>query len=264
MSNVSELIRSANPVPETNPLSDDEVNAVLTLTLTRSGDMDVQEIMTPVEADKPRWSGWRVAAASFGVVVFVAGLALLLTRSTTEELPPATTPTTIAVDAAPTSTTSAVVQAGPVTVEVEAYDYGFRGIPAEFTAGDAIELVNTSATEYHSLAVVRLDDDDVRSVEYFATLEPEAFDLVNGTQPAFQYVGTLHAAPGEGACDVRIRLQTPGRYLLLDMVRQGADPAVVDAAVCDTGHNRRAPYTVPGGPLGYEHGMIAIVTVTTK
>ena len=64
MSNVSELIRSANPVPETNPLSDDEVNAVLTLTLTRSGDMDVKEIVTPVEPDKPKWNGWLVAAAS--------------------------------------------------------------------------------------------------------------------------------------------------------------------------------------------------------
>ena len=98
MSNVSELIRSANPVPEPNPLSDDEVNAVLTLTLTRSGDMDVKEIVTPVEPDKPKWNGWLVAAASFGVVVLVAGLALLLTRSTTEELPPASTPTTAAVN----------------------------------------------------------------------------------------------------------------------------------------------------------------------
>jgi hypothetical protein len=97
MSNVSELIRSANPVPEANPLSDDEVNAVLTLTLTRSGNMDVKEIVTPVEPDKPKWNGWVVAAASFGVVVLVVGLALLLTRSTTEELPPATTPTTVAI-----------------------------------------------------------------------------------------------------------------------------------------------------------------------
>ena len=96
MSNVSELIRSANPVPETNPLSDDEVNAVLTLTLTRSGDMDVKEIVTPVEPDRPKWNGWLVAAASFGVVVLVAGVALLVTRSTTEDLPPASTPTTVA------------------------------------------------------------------------------------------------------------------------------------------------------------------------
>jgi hypothetical protein len=96
MSNVSELIRSANPVPETNPLSDDEVNAVLTLTLTRSGEMDVKEIMTPVEPDKSKWSGWLVAAAAFGAVVLVAGLALLLTSSDAEELPPASTPTTVA------------------------------------------------------------------------------------------------------------------------------------------------------------------------
>jgi hypothetical protein len=120
MTNVSELIRSANPVPETNPLSDDEVNAVLTLTLTRSGDMDVKEIVTPVEPDKSKWSGWLVAAAAFGAVVLVAGLALLLTSSDAEELPPASAPTTAAAtettvaegDAAPTTTVAPVISAG--------------------------------------------------------------------------------------------------------------------------------------------------------
>ncbi len=93
------------------------------------------------------------------------------TKKRVADTPPTTldaapTPTTEA-PAVTTPTTSAVVQAGPMTFEIEAFDFGFHGLPAEFAAGDTIELVNSSSSEYHSLDVVRLEDDDVRSVVFF-------------------------------------------------------------------------------------------------
>lgn len=109
MNDIQTLMQSANPIPDAKQeFTDGDVKALLTLTLTRSGEMDVKEIMTPVEPDTKR-NGWFVAAAAFGAVIIVAGLALMLTRSTTEDLPPATTPTTAAV----TQTTIAPEEPAP-------------------------------------------------------------------------------------------------------------------------------------------------------
>jgi hypothetical protein len=86
--------------------------------------------------------------------------------------------TTTTVEA--TTTTSAVVQAELVIVEVEAYDYGFRGLPSEIVAGIPMTLVNTSLTEYHNLVAWQLDADDVRSneeiIEDFSILPLEALE----------------------------------------------------------------------------------------
>ena len=76
----------------------------------------------------------------------------------------------------------------------------------------------------------------------------------------------MHAAPGERAFDGRIRLQTPGRYLLMGTVREGADAAAVEETVnpSDPAIIASPPYNVAGGLLGYQHGMITIVIVTAK
>jgi hypothetical protein len=76
----------------------------------------------------------------------------------------------------------------------------------------------------------------------------------------------LSAAPGEGAFDGRIRLQVPGRYLLMDTVREGADAAAVEESVNPSNPATVAspPYNVAGGSLGYQHGMIVIITVVAK
>jgi hypothetical protein len=170
--------------------------------------------------------------------------------------------TTAVVQSPPTTV---VVQSGPTTYEVEAFDYGFSGLPAELRAGDAIELANTSSTEYHNLVVIRLESEDDRSIDDFSALPPDAFGAEN-PQPGFSIVGALHAAPRESAFDGRIRLQVPGRYLVIDMIPEGADAAVVEENVnpSSSAAAHGVPYKIPGGPLGYEHGMIAIVTVTAK
>jgi hypothetical protein len=261
----TQRLKAANPAPETDPVRGeaDDLTELLLATWQRSTNVQTQQPKKLAPVDEPQRRGWLIAVAVAAVTIIVIGAVALLSPSVgPREV--ADTPTTT-LDAAPTSTTSAVVQAGPVTVVVEAYDYGFGGLPAEFTAGDAIELVNTSPTEYHNLVVIQLDDGDARSIEDFAALPPDSFGA-EVPQPGFSIVGGLHAAPGEEAFDGRIRLQTPGRYLVIDMVPQGADATVVEETVNppDSSDGGGAPYKLPGGSLGYEHGMIAIVTVTTK
>jgi hypothetical protein len=221
-----------------------------------------------------------VAAAAVGVTIMVIGAVVLLSPSQASdqvtETPPTTAvvqspPTTAVVQSPPTTAvvqsppTTAVVQSGPTTYEVEAFDYGFSGLPAELSAGDAIELVNTSSTEYHNLVVIRLESEDDRPIDAFSVLPPEAFGGED-PKPGFNIIGALHAAPGESAFDGRIRLQVPGRYLVIDMIPEGADAAVVEETVdpSDPASMHGVPYKIPGGPLGYEHGMIAIVTVTAN
>jgi hypothetical protein len=166
--------------------------------------------------------------------------------------------TTTTVEA---STTTAVVQAELTIVEVEAYDYGFRGLPPEIVAGIPMTFVNTSLTEYHNLVAFQLESNDVRSteeiIEDFSVLPLDYF--VDEThQSVAGWFGELHARPGERS-DRKLRLLSPGRYVLIDLVPQGADP---DAAAREERGGQ--PYQVEGGPPGYHHGMIAVLTVTLE
>jgi hypothetical protein len=116
MNDVGQLIRDANPIQgEPSLLADDELNALLLLAQTRSGNVDVQEVTKTVEPQKKRWNGWLIAAAAFAVVILFAGAAMLF-AGPSSELPPATTPPT--TQAAPTTTEAAVVEAA-VVEEVE-------------------------------------------------------------------------------------------------------------------------------------------------
>ena len=127
-------------------------------------------------------------------------------------------------------------------------------------AGDALELVNRSAVEYHNLAVFAISPDDTRSLEEFAALSPEELES------QLRDIGHLDAPPGEAAFNGRIRLQTAGRYLALDMVPEGADPAVVERLVNppDPATADSPPWLAEGGALGYQHGMITEFTVVDR
>jgi hypothetical protein len=145
-------------------------------------------------------------------------------------------------------------------VQIEAFDYGYSGFDVEIVAGDAIELFNRSEVEFHNLVVIRLDDDDSRTVGEIAEIAPEG-SKNPGSHGVVEFVGAgrtlvsigqMDAAPGEDALNGRIRLQRSGRYMALDTVAKGADPLTVRKFV-DT---RAATFLVAGGPLGYQHGMI--------
>lgn len=227
--------------------------------------MQTQEKKTPVIPPEPRRRGWLVAAAAFGVVLLI-GVAFALANTSTE-VSPATQPTTVApptTQAAPATTVAPVATTvAPVaatTVEVEAFDYEFRGLPSELNAGDALEFVNRSTVEYHNLAVFVIPPEDARSLEEFAALSPEELE------EQLRGIGHLDAAPGEAAFNGRIRLQTAGRYLAVDMVPEGADPAVVERMVNppDPSDSPTPPWKADGGLLGYQHGMIMEFTVVDR
>ena len=218
--------------------------------------------------DKETNRGWLIVmAVAAGIVLVVGALALLpMTRGSVvvDETPN----TTIAVVVDPETealpveitTTSAGIVSGPTTVQIQAFDYGFRGIPDEMTVGDALEFTNTSASEYHNLVVFSLDVEDSRTIEDYVMIAPEDFG------EELTVVGHLDAAPGEEAFNGRIRLQTTGRYLAIDMTREGADALAVASAVnpADPATTDSPPYLVAGGHLGYENGMILIFTVVER
>ena len=204
--------------------------------------------------------------AAFAVIIVVGAVALV--SSTNTDAPPAATPTAQAphttIETQPT-TQPATAPAVPRTIEIEAFDYGYSGFDTDFKVGDILELFNRSEVEFHNLVLIRLDDDDIRTVGEIAEMAPEGSK--NHRSRGVQFIGAgrtvvaigqMDAAPGEDALNGRIRLQRSGRYIALDTVAQGADPLTVRGAV-DTS----APsYLVAGGPLGYQHGMIIEFIVT--
>jgi hypothetical protein len=227
--------------------------------------MQTQEKTTPVVAPEPRRRGWLIAAAAFGVVLLVGVMLTLANRST--EVSPATPPTTVApptTQAAPATTVApvatTVAPAALSTIEVEAFDYEFRSLPSQLTAGDVLEFVNRSDVEYHNLVVFAIGPDDTRSLDEFAAMSPEE------PEAELRAIGHLDAAPGEAAFNGRIRLQAPGRYLAIDMVPEGADPAIIERMVNppDPATVATPPWLADGGPLGYQHGMIAEFTVVER
>jgi hypothetical protein len=118
MRNVGQLIRDANPIQgEPSLLADDELNALLLLAQSRSGNVDVQELTKPVEPYKKQRSGWLVAATAFAVVIVFIGAVMLLANPT-DELPPATTPPTTQAVTPTTQAVTPTTDAAPPTSEV--------------------------------------------------------------------------------------------------------------------------------------------------
>jgi hypothetical protein len=157
MNDVGQLIRDANPIQgEPSLLADDELNALLLLAQTRSGNVDVQEVTKTVEPQKKRWNGWLIAAAAFAVVILFAGAAMLF-AGPSSELPPATTPPT--TQAAPTTTEAAVVEAA-VVEEVEETTTTTTTLPFIRTGTYTVpDEVAPGTYRVWGSAAARLDDD---------------------------------------------------------------------------------------------------------
>lgn len=254
-----ERLRTANPAPDTRLLRDEseDLTALLTATWQRSTNMQTQQPQKVEPTKERKTRGWLVALATAAVVLAIAGVISLL--STSDGAEPATevpiTTTTVAA-LVETVTTVAPAPVPPKIVRIEAFDYGYTGFDGVIVAGDALELFNSSETEFHNLVVIRLDDDDNRTVTELTELAP---DDINAGQIVAS-IGHLDAAPGEDAFNGRIRLQRAGRYIALDMIPQGADPLTVRSAI----ETFAPPYLVAGGPIGYHHGMIVEFFVIEK
>ena len=258
-------LKAADPAPESNVMRSetDDFAALLLATWQRSTNMQTQQPQKVEPADEKRTRGWPIALAAAAVILLVVGAISLLATSNGAE--PATevpiTTTTVAVTTTVAALVETVTTVAPAPVplkmvQIEAFDYGYNGFDVEIFVGDALELFNSSETEYHNLVVLFLEDDYTRTLDDFASLPIEEMDAED-RRFVINMAGGMQAAPGEKA-DRRIRLQRPGRYIAFDDVPQGLDAEIVRALVDpeDASTIPDPPWFLDGGPLGYEHGMI--------
>lgn len=138
MSSIENLIDNANPIVDPqSEFDENELRALLALTMERNADMDMKEIANPVEHE-PRSNRWWMAAVAFAVVVIAVGAAVLLIPNTNDS-PPATTdvsPTTVP-EASETSTTLAAESAPDAPVMTEAMLAFIGSFPTAFNSGDS-------------------------------------------------------------------------------------------------------------------------------
>jgi plastocyanin len=150
--------------------------------------------------------------------------------------------------------------AAGATVEVLAVDYAFDDVPAAVEPGTSLAFTNTSDVEVHEMVVLRVDDDETRSLEELLELSDDEAEQLT------EYVGMRVALPGEDGLDPEnpdasdgVTLDKPGRYVLLCFIPEGAEVQPYrDAIEGDSG----GPPQVDGGPPHAAIGMASEVTVT--
>lgn len=144
-----------------------------------------------------------------------------------------------------------VAEAGD-TVEITGVDYGFDGFPEALAVGTTLTFRNGSDAEYHEMAVMRLSDDEDRSVEELLTLPPDE------AMASMTFVGVAAAAPGASGTviDGDLALDQPGRYVATCFIPVGADPAVVEKAFSGAEGQDGPPDMGDGAPHAME-GMVA-------
>lgn len=153
------------------------------------------------------------------------------------------------------TTTTTTAASAPATVEVQAIDYAYVGLPAEVPSGTEIRLVNESEAELHEFVAIRLPDDETRSVQELVQLPPEELAAL------FPLVSTvIIAPPTEAGFPVEGTgvLTEPGRYAIICAIPTGADPAEYLAAAAES---EGGPPEVPGGPPHFVQGMIGEIVV---
>lgn len=139
------------------------------------------------------------------------------------------------------------------TITVTGVDYGFEDLPDEVPVGTTLAFHNSSDEEFHELAVVRVADDEERSLDELLAL-PE--DEIGGV---VTFVGVAAAGPGEDGAVVQgeLALDEPGRYLATCFIPVGADPAVVEEALAGAEGQTDGP---PDFGDGAPHATVGMVT----
>jgi hypothetical protein len=167
---------------------------------------------------------------------------------------------TVAPSTTASSTTGSAASSAPVDqgsdssdsglpVMVEAYDYKFEAIPAEFAAGTQLTLTNLSSSEVHEIVAFRLPDTETRSAAELVALPEAELGALFGGGPATVIVAPPNAegfaVVGDGV------LSEPGRYLFVCTIPTGADPEEFLAAA----QASEGPPDVAGGPPHFTKGM---------
>ncbi len=151
--------------------------------------------------------------------------------------------------AAPGSETETDAPEATDSVEITGVDYGFEGFPETVAIGTELTFTNASDTEFHEMVVMRINDDETRSVEELLALGDEAM-------ASMTFTGVAVAAPGEDGTvvDGDLTLTEAGRYVATCFIPVGADPELVGQAM--EGADGEQPDLGDGPPHAME-GMVA-------
>lgn len=146
---------------------------------------------------------------------------------------------------------------GDDTKTVTAVDYRFEDLPKTVKAGTTLTLKNESPKELHEMVIMRLPDNEKRSVDELVKLpEDELGGLFQGPPAA-----VLIRPPGD-AEEIKAvgdgKLTEKGRYVVMCAIPTGAEPAeYLKAAEAAQG----GPPQVAGGPPHFTQGMYGEITV---
>jgi len=127
-------------------------------------------------------------------------------------------------------------------VEASAIDYAFQDLPTELEAGPAVVTLNNEGSEFHEVALLKVDDDYEGTLdELLALPEEEAFEVVGIKGIAFAPVG--EAASTSAELDA-------GRYVAVCFLPVGSTPE----AFAEGGP--------PDGPPHFTEGMVQEIQVS--
>lgn len=137
---------------------------------------------------------------------------------------------------------------------VTAADYKFNNLPKSVDVGTTLTLKNSSDKELHEMVVMRIPDDERRSVaELMALPEAEGNAIFRGP-PAM----VLIAPPGSAEVIKAVgdgMLMEKGRYAVICTIPTGADPAAFLQAM-------QSDSQPPGGGAPhFANGMLGQITV---
>jgi hypothetical protein len=159
-----------------------------------------------------------------------------------------------------TPTTEGAGGTGGETADITAVDYEFQGVPDSVPAGTELSFTNGSDGEVHEIVLLRINDDETRSVAELAALpESESEALFTPGPPALVSI----AFPGEEGMAVvgSTTLTEPGRYGLFCYIPTGADPQAYRDLFAAPPSDSEGPPDIPGGPPHITQGMFAELIV---
>ena len=181
----------------------------------------------------------------------VLGASAVLAACTSAESAETDTDATAEPAAAPGTDEATDTPMATDSVEITGVDYGFEGFPETLPVGTELTFRNGSDAEYHEMAVMRINDDEDRSVEELLALGDEAM-------ASLTFVGVAAAAPGEAGTviDGDLTLTDTGRYVATCFIPVGADPEVVEQAFSGAAGEDGPPDMGDGAPHAMQ-GMVA-------
>ena len=139
---------------------------------------------------------------------------------------------------------------GFAELNLAASEYAFGGFPPELPAGPTIVALENIGEEVHEVVIMRINDEVTLSAdELLALPEEEAMTMTTEQAFAFAFPGTV----GQTVTDF-----TPGRYVALCFLPQGATPEIISQM---GGPEDTAPAGAELGPPHFTLGMIHEFTV---